>query len=111
MVKLLYMLKDKVIKICNLFIEYGILAIVFFIPIIFDYSLSTYNCFDLYKAVIFRVTLIFILLAFTAKIFITGRLIYRGSAKIFCWSVFYYYHFLSVHIFRFILIKVFGVVF
>ncbi len=83
MVKLLYMLKDKVIKICNLFIEYGILAIVFFIPIIFDYSLSTYNCFDLYKAVIFRVTLIFILLAFTAKIFITGRLIYRGSAKIF----------------------------
>ncbi|MFA5360276.1 MAG: O-antigen ligase family protein [Patescibacteria group bacterium] len=82
------MLKNKVLKICDFFIEYGILAIVFFIPIIFDYSLSTYNCFDLYKAVIFRVILIFILLAFTAKIFITDQLIYRGSAKIFLLAVF-----------------------
>jgi putative inorganic carbon (HCO3(-)) transporter len=77
------MLKDKIIRICDLFIEYGILAIVFFIPIIFDYSLTSYNYFDLYKAVIFRVILIFILIAFTAKIFINDKLAYRGSFKIF----------------------------
>ena len=77
------MLKDKVLKICDLLIEYGILAIVFFIPIIFDYSLSSYNCFDLYKSIIFRIILTFILIAFTAKIFINNKLIYRGSTKIF----------------------------
>jgi len=77
------MLKEKVVKICDLFIEYGILAIIFFIPIIFDYSLSSYNFFDLYKAVIFRVILVFILLIFTAKTFINGRLNYRGNAIIF----------------------------
>jgi len=77
------MLKDKVLKICDLLIEYGILAIVFFIPIIFDYSLTSYNCFDLYKSIIFRVILTFILIAFTVKIFINNKLIYRGSAKIF----------------------------
>ena len=77
------MSKEKVIKICDLFIECGILAIVFFIPIIFDYSLTSYNFFDLYKAVIFRVILALILLIFTAKIFITGQLRYRGGARIF----------------------------
>ncbi|MBI4779523.1 O-antigen ligase family protein [Candidatus Falkowbacteria bacterium] len=77
------MLKEKIVKICGQIIEYGILAIVFFIPIIFDYSLLTYNAFDLYKAVIFRVILAIMLLSFTAKIFISGKLHYRGDFKIF----------------------------
>jgi len=77
------MLKEKVVKICGYIIEIGILAIVFFIPIIFDYSLTSYNFFDLYKAVIFRVILILMLLSFTAKVFINGRFSYRGDAKIF----------------------------
>ena len=82
------MYKEKILKICDLVIESSILAIVFFIPIIFDYSLLSYNIFDLYKAIIFRIILIFILLAFTAKVFITGQLIYRGSAKIFLLAAF-----------------------
>jgi len=77
------MFREKVIKICDLFIEYGLLAIIFFVPIIFDYSMTSYNFFDLYKAVIFRVILFLILLVFTAKIFINGRLNYRGSPKVF----------------------------
>jgi len=81
------MLKEKIIKICDLFIECCLLAIIFFIPIIFDYSLTSYNFFDLYKAVIFRVILVLILLIFIAKIFINGRFNYRGSAKIFLLAV------------------------
>ena len=77
------MLKEKIIKICDYIIEYGLLAIIFSIALIFDYSLSSYNFFDLYKAIIFRVILILILLSFTAKIFINGKLAYRGGAKIF----------------------------
>ncbi|MFH0956138.1 MAG: O-antigen ligase family protein [Candidatus Falkowbacteria bacterium] len=75
------MLREKIVKICDLFIEIGVLAIVFFIPIIIDYSLLSYSIFDLYKAVIFRVILIFILLIFTAKVFINGKLDYRGDGK------------------------------
>lgn len=78
-----FIAKEKIVKICDLFIEIGLLAIIFFIPIIFDYSMLSYNFFDLYKAVFFRVILILILLSFTAKIFITGKLSYRGSFKIF----------------------------
>ena len=77
------MLKEKIIKICDYIIEYGILAIIFFIPLIFDYSFTSYNFFDLYKTITFRVILIFILLSFTAKVFINGKLNYRGSDKIF----------------------------
>ncbi|MDP2736968.1 MAG: tetratricopeptide repeat protein [bacterium] len=77
------MFKERIIKICDLFIEYGLLATIFFIPIIFDYSMTSYNFFDLYKVVIFRVILVLILLSFTAKIFINGRLNYRGNPKIF----------------------------
>ncbi|MDD4272001.1 MAG: O-antigen ligase family protein [Patescibacteria group bacterium] len=75
--------KEKAIKICGYIIEIGILAIVFFIPVIFDYSMTSYNFFDLYKAVIFRVILILILLSFTAKVFISGKLSYRGGAMVF----------------------------
>lgn len=76
--------RDKLVIFCNYIIDYGLLAIIFFIPLIFDYSLSSsYNVFDLYKAIIFRVILVFILLGFTAKIFINGWLAYRGGAKIF----------------------------
>src|SRR3989338_2099066 len=77
------MSKEKVIKICDLFIECGILAIVFFIPIIFDYSLTSYNFFDLYKVVVFRIILVLLLLSFTTKVFINGKFSYRGGAKIF----------------------------
>lgn len=82
------MSKEKIIKICDYIIQYGFLAIIFFIPIIFDYSLSIYNSFDLSKAVFFRVILTLILLAYTAKIFIAGKLSYRGSNKIFLFIIF-----------------------
>lgn len=77
------MLKQKILKICDYIINCGLLAIIFFIPLIFDVSRSSYNFFDLYKAIVFRVVLVFILLSFTAKVFINGRLPYRGDAKIF----------------------------
>lgn len=82
------MLKEKIARICDLSIESGILAIVFFVPVIFDFSMSSYNFFILFKAIIFRIVLSLILLAFTAKIFINGGLKYRGSAKIFLFSGF-----------------------
>ncbi len=82
------MLKEKILKICGLSIEFGILAIIFFIPVIFDFSLSSYNFFDLYKTVVFRVILSLIFLAFAAKIFINGELRFRGSAKIFLFAGF-----------------------
>ncbi len=75
--------KEKILKICGLFIEYGILSIVFFVPMIFDYSFTSYNCFDLYKVIFFRVVLFLILIAFIVKIFIKEEFIYRGSFKIF----------------------------
>lgn len=75
--------KEKAVKICNYIIEYGILAIIFFIPLIFDFTGSSYNIVDLYKIVFFRVILTLTLLAYTAKIFISGKLNYRGSNKIF----------------------------
>lgn len=77
------MLKEKIIKICDHIIEIGILAIIFFIPIIFDVTLSSYNFFDLYKVVVFRVILVFVLLAYTAKVFVNNKLSYKGSNKIF----------------------------
>lgn len=80
------MSKEKIIKICDLFIEYGILAIIFFVPIIFDFTASSYNLIDLYKAVFFRVILIFMLLAFTAKIFVGNKFSFRGRYVIF-WLV------------------------
>lgn len=77
------MAKEKVVKICGYFIEFGILAIIFFIPVIFDFSMSSYNFFDLYKAVFFRIILVLMLLSFTVKVFINNGLNYRGNAKIF----------------------------
>ncbi|MFA6307172.1 MAG: tetratricopeptide repeat protein [Patescibacteria group bacterium] len=77
------MLKEKIVKICDLFIEYGILAIVFFIPITVDFTMASYNVIDLYRIVIFRVILVFMLLSFMAKVFINGKFNYRGGAKIF----------------------------
>lgn len=80
--------KDKIIKICDYIIEYGFLAIIFFIPIIFDFTISSYNWVDLYKIVAFRVILTLALLAYVAKIFISGKLSYRGSNKIFLFTAF-----------------------
>ncbi|MFH1254944.1 MAG: O-antigen ligase family protein [bacterium] len=82
------MLKEKILKICDLSIEFGILAIIFFIPVIFDFSMSSYNFFDLYKAIVFRAVLSLIFLAFAAKVFINGELRFRGSAKIFLFAGF-----------------------
>lgn len=80
------LLKEKITKICDAIIECGILAIVFFVPVIFDASVSSYNFFDLYKVIFFRFVLILALLAFVAKIFISGKLNYKGSAKIFLFA-------------------------
>jgi tetratricopeptide (TPR) repeat protein/O-antigen ligase len=77
------MAKNKIIKICDFIIEYGILAIVFFIPIIIDFTVSSYNIVDLFKVVFFRVILSFISLAYLLKIFAIGKLNYRGNLKIF----------------------------
>ncbi|MDP2709367.1 MAG: O-antigen ligase family protein [bacterium] len=77
------MAKEKIIKICDLLIDYGVLAIVFSVPLIIDFSLNSYNTVDLYKAIFFRSVLSVIFLAYIAKIFISGKLSYRGSGLIF----------------------------
>ncbi|MDO8667512.1 MAG: tetratricopeptide repeat protein [bacterium] len=81
-------LKERLIKIFDYIIEYGILAIVFFIPLIFDFTGLSYNIVDLYKIVFFRIIISLIFLAYLAKVFITGRLSYRGSGKIFLFVFF-----------------------
>jgi tetratricopeptide (TPR) repeat protein/O-antigen ligase len=82
--KMYYMaVKDRIIKISDFIIEYGLLAIVFFIPIIFDYTVSSYNIVDLYKVVVFRLILSIILLVYITKIFLANRLSFKGSGKIF----------------------------
>jgi len=73
----------KIVKYCDAIIEYGFLVIVFFIPIIFDFSISSYNLVDLYKMIVFRVILTVILLAYVLKIFIENKLSYRGGRLIF----------------------------
>lgn len=78
----------KIIKFCDRIIEAGFLAIIFFIPLIMDYSLLSYNFFDLYKAVVFRSILTLILLAYAAKIFISGKISFRGGNKIFLLAFF-----------------------
>ena len=55
------------------------MAIVFFVPIIFDFSVSTYNMVDLYKVVFFRLVLSLALLAYLAKIFLREKISYRGG--------------------------------
>lgn len=77
------MLKEKIVKICDQLIEYGLLAIVFFIPLIFDFTISSYNLIDLYKIVFFRVMLSLILLAYITKVFLENKLSLRGDNKIF----------------------------
>ena len=74
---------NKIVKVCDFIIESGFLAIVFFIPIIFDFSALTYNMVDIYKAVAFRAILTVILLVYVAKIFIENKLSFRGGRKIF----------------------------
>lgn len=82
------MVASKIIKFCDYLIESGLLAIIFFVPIIFDFTALSYNVVDLYKAIVFRIILIFILLAWSAKVFLAGRLSYRGSSKIFLFTGF-----------------------
>ena len=77
------MLKDKLIKFSDIIIESGFLAMIFLIPIAFDFTLSNYNAFNLFKAVIFRVILSLILAAYAAKIFLSGKVSLRGNNKIF----------------------------
>jgi len=76
-------LKEKIIKFSDIIIESGFLAMIFLIPVLFDFTLTNYNAFNLLKAVVFRVILSLILLAYSAKIFITGKISYRGGNKIF----------------------------
>lgn len=85
--------KEKIVKICDLLIAYGFLAIVFFIPIIFDFTSLSYNRIDLYKIVIFRVILSLILLAYTARIFIGNKLSFKGGYKIFLLVSFLWFSF------------------
>lgn len=82
------MSKDKIIKICNYIIEYGILAIVFLIPVIFNFTLANYSVFDLFKEAVFRIILSFILVVYIAKIFVQGKIILRGNGKIFLFILF-----------------------
>jgi len=76
--------QKKIIKICDHIIEFGILAVIFFVPTYFAFAQENYNIFELNKLVVLRILLMLILLAYVAKIFIQGRLAYQGKAKIFC---------------------------
>ncbi len=81
------MSQEKLVKICDQIIKFAVLAAVFFTPLIVDFTVSSFNVFDLYKIVFLRVMVNLILLAYVAKVFLNGRLSYRGSKKIF-WLVF-----------------------
>lgn len=80
--------KEKMIKICDFVIESGFLAIIFLVPIIFDFTFTGFNVFVLYKSVIFRFILSLVLAFYTAKIFILEKIDYKGSKKIFLFSLF-----------------------
>ncbi len=80
--------KDRIIKSCDLIIEYGVLAIVFFIPLIFDFSRTNFNSFDLFRIAAFRGVISLVLLVYVAKIFINDRIDLRGSKKIYLFSLF-----------------------
>jgi len=75
--------KEKIIKVCNNIINYGILAIIFLVPIYFAFFQENYNIFDLNKLVVFRIIITLILLAYISKIFILGKINYQGRNGIF----------------------------
>lgn len=77
------MLKKTAIKACDMIIQYGLLAIIFFVPLIIDFTGLTYNIVDIYKAVFFRLILSLALLAYAAKVLLTGKLSCRGGGKIY----------------------------
>ena len=85
--------KEKIIKISDRLIEYSFLAIIFLIPIYFAFLQENYNIFDLNKLIIFRILLLVILLIYTAKIFLAGKVETRHGASVrgnglFFWLIF-----------------------
>jgi len=80
------MLKDKTIRICNLIIDYGFLAIIFIVPVYFAWFQENYNIFELNKLVAFRIILTIILLAYVGKIFILSSIKIRGNKIIFLFT-------------------------
>ncbi len=79
----MFTLKDKIVKICDQLINYGILAIVFSVPIYFAYFQENYNIFELNKLVVFRIIVTLILVVYVSKIFLLGKINFRGKSGIF----------------------------
>ncbi len=77
------MLREKIIIICDRVIEYGILAIVFSVPIYFAYFQENFNIFDLNKLVVFRIIVTLILVVYVSKIFLLGKINFQGKNGIF----------------------------
>ncbi|MDD4900851.1 MAG: O-antigen ligase family protein [Patescibacteria group bacterium] len=78
--------KDRIIKLCDFIITCGFCAIVFLVPLIFNFALNTYSIFGPLREAVFRAILSLILAAYIAKIFIQGRINIKGGGKIFLFS-------------------------
>jgi len=82
----IFLEKEKWIKICNFFINFVILAIVFLIPIVFSIFGEVYNIFELNKIVYLRILLIIGVLFYILKVFILEKIKYKFSSIIFLFS-------------------------
>lgn len=76
-------MKEKLIKICDQAIEFGLLAVIFFIPLIFAFWQETYQVFDLNKQVFFRTAISLIIIFFVAKVFLQGKLPFYVNRRVF----------------------------
>ena len=76
-------MKEKLIKICDQATEFGLLAVIFFIPLIFAFWQETYQVFDLNKQVFFRTAISLIIIFFVAKIFLQGKLPFYVNRRVF----------------------------
>ncbi|KKQ60322.1 MAG: hypothetical protein US81_C0024G0009 [Parcubacteria group bacterium GW2011_GWE2_38_18] len=75
------MLKEKVIKFCDILLEAVILAIIFLVPLFF--SIQIYNTFELDKIALFRILVELALGVYLAKTFLAGEIIMVKSNGLF----------------------------
>ena len=73
--------KQKIIKICDIFIEVSWLIIIFLIPILFSYWRINYNLFQLPRAVFFSTLTELMLLCYVLKIFLNNKISFKRYAS------------------------------
>ena len=76
-------MKEKLIKICDSIILFSLLAAVFFVPLIFDFSYIIFNVFELEKIIFLRLLVLLAMAAYLGKVFLSGELAYKKNKFIF----------------------------